>query len=83
MKDELPEFATADNPSGFGRVVLGWVRRSCSHIHPDPADNHPSPANSHPNPADSYPHPTDSHANPTDSHAHTSPINGDCNRNEC
>ena len=83
MKDELPEFATADNPSDFGRVVLGWVRRSYSHIHPGPADSYPNPTDNHTNPADSYPNPTDSYPNPTDSHTHTNPINCDCNRNEC
>jgi hypothetical protein len=43
MKGELPEFATADNRSDIGHVVLGWVRRSCSHTHRSSADSHPKP----------------------------------------
>jgi hypothetical protein len=48
-KDELPAYAPADDRSDIDRVVLGWVRRSCGHLHP-------SPVVSHPNPTDRYTH---------------------------
>jgi hypothetical protein len=49
MKDELPEFATADNRSDTDHAIAGWVRRFCAHTHP-------GPANGHPNPTDRYAH---------------------------
>jgi hypothetical protein len=33
----------AGNWSDIDHVVLGWMRRSCSHIHPSTADSHPNP----------------------------------------